>query len=112
MSSHEHSLTDKQRFWLEHVKACNESDQSMREYAEARELDLAAFYSAKSVLRQKGIIEGKASDKQPLFTKARLSEGRSLGRCRLVLPTGAVLELDAGTDPAWVAQLVRSLGAV
>jgi hypothetical protein len=112
MSANEHSLTEKQRFWLEQVKACNESGQSMRDYAEEHELDLGAFYSAKSVLRQKGIIEGTAPGKQPLFPKARLSEGRSLGRCRLVLPAGAALEFDAGTDPTWVAQLVRSLSVV
>ena len=111
MSTNEHTLTEKQRFWLEHVKACSESDQSMREYAKIHELDPGAFYSAKSVLRQKGVIESATSGKQPLFKKARVAD-RSLGRCRLVLSTGAALEFDAGTDPAWVAQLVRSLGGL
>ena len=111
MSIEEHVLTEKQQFWLKHVKACRESEQSMREYARIHDLDPASFYSAKSVLRQKGIIESTASGKPPLFQRARVAEARSLGRCRMVLPTGVALEFDAGTDPAWVAQLVRSLSA-
>jgi hypothetical protein len=42
-----------------------------------------------------------------LFQKVALQN--SPGTLRLVLPMGLTLEIDAGTDPHWVAQLVGAL---
>lgn len=108
MNSTDISLTEKQRFWLEHVKACNESGQSMRAYARACDLNGTAFYNWKSILRRKGVL-GESPMEPRLFRKATVVEGRTLGHCRLVLPTGLTLEFDSSAEPDWVAELVRAL---
>ena len=102
------SLTEKQRFWLEHLKACEQSGQLMRQYAKAHELKATAFYNWKSVLRRKGVL-GERPAESRLFRKAQVVDGRALGRCRVVLPTGLALEFDNSAEPAWVAELVRAL---
>ncbi len=108
MDTTEISLTDKQRVWLDHIRACEQSGQSMRQYAKAHELNVTAFYNWKSTLRRKGVL-GDNPARPRLFQKARVVDGRGLGRCRVVLPTGVALEFDNSTEPAWVAELVRAL---
>ena len=108
MSLPEVTLTEKQRFWLEHLKACDQSGQSMRQYAQANELEVATLYSWKATLRRKGVIGERPAQPQ-LFRKAHVVDGRGLGRCRVVLPTGLTLEFDSGAEPTWVAELVRAL---
>lgn len=108
MSEPRTSLTEKQRFWLEHVRACERTSQSMRRYAEDQGLEVAAFYSWKAVLRRKGVL-GETAPAPRLFRKARVVDGRSAERCRLVLPMGLTLEFDSGADPVWVAALAKAL---
>ncbi|MFW6346903.1 MAG: hypothetical protein ACOC0M_11325 [Halomonas sp.] len=112
MTEADPSLTDVQRDWLRHARACDEAGTTMRAYATEHGLNLDAFYTAKGLLRRKGVLAPKASRSQPeppRFAKARVVDGRGLGRCRVVLPSGLALEVDAGTDPAWVAALVGAL---
>jgi len=108
MSVPEVTLTEKQRFWLEHVRACERTGQSMRRYADEQGLEVAAFYSWKAALRRKGAL-GNTAQAPQLFRKAHVVDGRSAGRCRLILPTGLTLEFDSAAEPAWVAELARAL---
>lgn len=103
------TLTEKQRGWLAHVQACREAGITMRAYAAKQGLDVKAFYSAKALLRRKGALGPKARREKPRFAKAQVVDGRGVGRCRIVLPAGLVLEVGDGTDPAWLAELVGAL---
>jgi hypothetical protein len=100
-------LTTKQQFWFDHLCACDRSGQTMKDYAQHHDLSVGAFYAWKKTLRRKGVI-GTAPPAAPsLFQKVALQNHS--GTLRLVLPTGLTLEIDAGTDPHWVAQLVGAL---
>jgi hypothetical protein len=104
------SLSEKQRVWLRHVRACAVAGISMRAYAAKHGLRVQAFYAAKAELRRSGVLDGaRAHTEPPRFAKAQVVEACAIGRCRIVLPSGLTVELDAGTDPAWVAQLVGAL---
>ena len=52
--SNDPELTDRERFWLEHLRACGTG--SLKAYAEAHELDVRALYEAKSRLKRKGAL--------------------------------------------------------
>lgn len=108
MDPAETPLTDKQRYWLDQLKACEASGQSMRQYANSHELNVTAFYNWKATLRRKGVLVNRPAESR-LFRKAQVVDGRTLGRCRLVLSTGLTLEFDSSAEPAWVAELVRAL---
>lgn len=101
-------LSDKQRFWLEHLQACEHSGLTMKAYAQANELSADSFYAWKSTLRRKGVVASAPAEASALFAEARVLDERR-GALRARLPGGTVLEFDAGTDPRWVAQLVRAL---
>lgn len=54
MSTHS-SLTERQRFWLEHLRACGSG--SLKAYAEQHALEVSALYEAKSRLKRKGMLD-------------------------------------------------------
>lgn len=108
MTEAEHLLTPTQRAWLQHVRACDEAGTTMQAYAAEHGLNLDAFYTAKGLLRRKGVLASTTRAERPRFARARVVEGRS-GHCRLTLPSGLALEIGDGTDPAWVAELVGAL---
>lgn len=102
------SLTDKQRFWLAHIQACERAGQSMRQYADAHALAVGTLYSWKATLQRLGVLDA-ASPSPALFQQAQLIEHSHTGQCRLALPTGLSLEFDSAVDPDWVAALIRAL---
>jgi transposase-like protein len=100
-------LTLKQQFWLEHLRACERSGQTMKDYAQHHDLSIGTFYAWKKTLRRKGALGTYLSAAPSLFQKVALQNHS--GALRLVLPTGLSLEIAAGTDPRWVAQLIGAL---
>lgn len=48
------SLTAKQQFWFDHLKACAAAGQSMRDYANQQGVDITAFYNWGSSLVRVG----------------------------------------------------------
>lgn len=105
--SHPIPLTPKQQFWSEHLRACERSDQTMKDYAQHHGLSISAFYAWKKTLRRKGVLGISTPVAPSLFQKVALRQ--PAGALRLALPTGLTLDIDAGTDPHWVAQLVGAL---
>ncbi len=58
MSTHS-SLTERQRFWLEHLRACGSG--SLKAYAEQHALEVSALYEAKSRLKRKGMLDAPSA---------------------------------------------------
>ncbi|MDH5231693.1 MAG: hypothetical protein OEY38_16655 [Gammaproteobacteria bacterium] len=56
----EEALTEKQRYWLEHFKLIDASNQSSAEYAREHNLDAHALYRWRSVLTKQGSLKSKA----------------------------------------------------
>ena len=55
-SAQETILTDRQRYWLEHIQACEASGKTVAEYATGRRIEVKAMYAGKKVLVKKGIL--------------------------------------------------------
>ena len=55
-------LTDRQRYWLEHVQACEAAGKTIVEYAAAQEFCAQDMYAGKSVLVKKGVMEATVSN--------------------------------------------------
>ena len=54
MSTHS-PLTERHRFWLEHLRACGSG--SLKAYAEKHALGVSSLYEAKSRLKRKGMLD-------------------------------------------------------
>lgn len=80
-------LTEHQRFWLEHLRACGSG--SLKTYAEAHGLELRALYGAKARLKRKGVLavaparlvrveRASAPPLSPTLCRVHLSNGVSV----------------------------------
>lgn len=93
------SLTVRQQFWIEHLRACAARGQALSSYAAEQGLSIAGLYEAKSRLRRRGVwpevgarfvrVQGASSSVVPSLY-------------RVSLPNGVVVE---GTGSDWSAVL-------
>ena len=88
--------TPRQRFWLEHLKACREQGLSLKAYARAHDLSVSALYAANSALKRRALSTEPAAP-APKLVPVRLASGPSM--VRVLLPNGVVLELPETVDP-------------
>ena len=99
-------LTERQRFWLEHLRACGSG--SLKAYAEANGLDVRAMYEAKSRLRRKGALPSSSA------RLVRVEPARSAicgpAYCRVHFLNGATVEMACAPEH-WGA-LLASVAAV
>ena len=49
-------LADHQRYWFEHIQACEASGKTVAEYAAGQGIDAKAMYAGKKVLVKKGVL--------------------------------------------------------
>ena len=101
MSDPTSTLTERQRFWLEHLRACGVG--SLKAYAEANGLSVSALYEAKSRFKRLGLL-GPA--KTSRFTRV---EAAAPTLCRVRLPNGVFVEV--ACEPAHWKTLLASVAA-
>jgi len=103
MNSPSTPLTERQRFWLRHLRSCG--DGSLGAYAAAHGLSAGSLYEARSRLKRRGLLDTHAPVRlvrvepdasPPADTRA--------ARCRITLRNGALVELAFDTEQ-WPALL-------
>lgn len=91
-------ITERQQFWLDHLRSAEAFDGSVADYARAHELTPKELYQWKTILTRRGLLPGKkrGSDFVQVVTPLPVS---STG-VSLVLPNGVRLEFggDLGSE--------------
>ena len=82
------TLTERQRYWLEHVQSCEASGKTIAEYAKAQGLDAKAMYAGKKALVRKGVL---ARTRPGRFQRARVLSASLCGEWRIQLPNGVLV---------------------
>ena len=49
-------LTDREQFWLGHLRACRRQGQTVKVYATTRGLSVSALYTARSTFKRRGVL--------------------------------------------------------
>jgi hypothetical protein len=92
----EKDLSERQRFWLQHLRAAERAGEPLTTYAKQLGLSEQSMYEAKSRLRAYGLIAPAIARKTalPRFTRVSIAprEGPPLRLLRVRLASGAVLE--------------------
>ncbi|MEH6584860.1 MAG: hypothetical protein V7754_23270 [Halioglobus sp.] len=94
------SLTERQQYWLKHIRACDTAGQTSVDYARANGINVKSLYSARKALAEKGTLPPR---KAISFQKVQTPGGQSLSDnpWRIQLPNGVVVafggEFDAST---------------
>jgi len=91
------TFTERQQYWLNHIRAADASDGTLVDYAKGEGLKVKDLYQWKTLLARRGVIVGKA-DKPTAFVAVR--ESVTASKATLVLPNGARLEFCGDVDAA------------
>lgn len=105
-------MTAKQRYWLEHIKACEAIGQSLSAYAAEHHLALKSCYRWKSRLTQMGFLAVTATA-APVFRSVQIKPV-SMGteHYRITLPNGILVEIQGACDPAQLKQVLTTACSV
>ena len=99
------SLTERQRFWLRHLRACGTG--SLKAYAEEHGLELGALYEAKSRLKRKGALDTTARR----FARVQCEPSAAPPTvCRIHLCNGTLVEVACA--PEHWSRLLDSVAAL
>jgi len=91
-------LTDRQRYWLEHIQACKGSGKTMAEYAAEQGFAARDMYAGKKILVKKGALP---AERPVRFQRVQMLEAPRSSQWRVQLPNGVSVafagEVDAGS---------------
>ena len=103
------ALTDRQRFWLEHIQACEASGKSMAEYAAAQDIAVRAMYAGKKILVKKGLLPGM---QPPRFQRVQVMEATPSSQWRIGLPNGVSVAFAGEVDARTLTTVLSSAASV
>ena len=109
MNQVEHTLTDRQKYWLEHVKACEASGKIISDYAREHDLDLKSMYAGKRNLVQKGVLP---RTKTTRFQRVRTANVKPGEDWRVQLPNGVTVGFSGAVDARVLTQVLNAAAAV
>jgi len=92
------ALTERQRYWLEHIQACKDSGKTIAEYAAEQGFTARAMYGGKKILVKKGVLPSRRPAR---FQRVQVLEATPSSQWRVGLPNGVsvafVGEVDTGS---------------
>ena len=107
--SQEIHLTERQRYWLEHIRACEASGKGVAEYAANHGLDAKAMYAGKKVLVKKGILP---RTRRSRFQRAHVVAPVSGNAWRIQMPNGLSVTFSGTVDARTLSTVLTTAAAV
>jgi hypothetical protein len=103
-------LTNRQRYWLEHVQACEASGKSMVEYAASQDIAVRDMYAGKKTLVKKGVLPGTHSVR---FQRAQLVvEAAVSSQWRIGLPNGVSVAFVGEVDTRALSAVLSTVASL
>ncbi len=104
------SLTDRQRYWLQHLGACEASGQTTIDYARTHGIKVRSLYAARKALAEKGRLPPAPCRFQRVRITNAPAAGVGSGQWQVQLPNGTVVAF-TGEVEAWLLSLVLTTAA-
>ena len=109
MDIKEISLTERQRHWLEHLRACDASGKGIAGYAASHGLDAKAMYAGKKVLVKKGVLPRTRPSR---FQRAAVKDPVHGSAWRIQLPNGLSVIFSGVVDARALGTVLATAAAV
>ena len=103
------TLTERQRYWFEHVQACEASGKTIAEYAKVQGLDAKAMYAGKKALVRKGVLP---RTRPVRFQQARVVSAGLGGEWRIQLPNGVLVAFAGPVDASALSLVLNTAACV
>jgi hypothetical protein len=105
----ENSLTEHQRYWLKHVRACEASGKRITEYAADHGLTVRAMYDGKRALVKKGVLPRTHAAR---FQRAQVVDPVVSSEWHIHLPNGLSVSFAGSVDARTLTTVLRTAAAV
>ncbi len=106
-------LTERQAYWLDHLRACEASGLTTSAYAKKHRLSVHALYQARKEFRRRGVLASSPKRSSVTFAKVRaIPAAAREWPWTIRFPNGAVIEFEAPRereDQAHLLGLVAGL---
>ena len=103
------ALTQRQRYWLEHIQACTESGKTIAAYAAEQGFTARAMYTGKKTLVKKGVLPGTHSAR---FQRVQVLEAPLSSQWRIGLPNGVSVAFAGEVDARTLATVLGTAASV
>jgi len=107
--SQEITLTENQRHWLEHLRACEASGKGIAAYASEHGLDVKAMYAGKKVLVKKDILP---RTRRSRFQRVQVKTPVAGATWRIQLPNGLSVAFSGSVDARTLNTVLATAAAV
>ena len=107
--SHNITLTDNQRHWLEHLQACEASGKGIAAYAAEHGLDAKAMYTGKKTLVKKGVLP---RTRRRRFARAQVTTAVNDNAWRIQLTNGVSVAFSGAVDAKTLSTVLVAAAAV
>ena len=92
-------LTERQRFWLRHLRACEVSGQTSIDYARTHGLKVKSLYAARKALAEKGVLPPAPPPVNGFQRVQVVDPNRDSGKqWHIQLPNGLAVSFDGKVD--------------
>ena len=103
------ALTDRQRYWLEHIQACEDSGKNMTDYAASQGIAIRAMYDHKKILVKKGVLPGS---RQSRFQRVQVMDATHNSQWRIGLPNGVSVAFIGEVDGQTLTAILHSAASL
>lgn len=107
----EASLTERQQYWLKHIRACDAAGQTSIDYARANGINVKSLYSARKALAQKDTLPPR---KAICFQKVQTPGGHahSDNQWHIQLPNGVMVAFGGEFDASTLSLVLNSAASL
>ena len=106
MGEKEQVLTERQRYWLEQVKACESSGMSASAYAAEHGFRVGGMYAGKKSLVRMGVLPGTQRSR---FQRVRTAAVAVGGDWRIQLPNGVSVDFSGTVDAGSLSTVLNTV---
>jgi hypothetical protein len=109
--TNEASLTERQLYWLKHIRACDAAGQTSIGYARENGINVKTLYSARKALAEKGTLPPR---KAVCFQKVQTPVGHSHrdSQWRIQLPNGVVVAFGGDFDASTLSMVLGTAASL
>lgn len=107
----EASLTERQQYWLKHLRACEAAGKTTIDYAKAHGINVKTLYSARKALAEKGTLPRRQAARfQKVQTPTNQSNPDS--QWRIQLPNGVVVAFGGDVDASTLSLVLGTAASL
>lgn len=103
-------ITDRQQYWLDHIRAAEAHEESVAAYARAEGLAPKELYQWKTILTRRGLLAGRKT--VPDFVQVATPSSIQAAGLSLLLPNGIRLEFHGALEPEQMHSLIAAASSL